>query len=106
MCASRVAALFSFFCARLGMIGSTKFIIPPRMMTALEPKCGGISHPMNDGRHLNPGAWRAMGRHAQDSARCAPPFSPPKNCGRTISNQLYKFAKATTAQSTTNVYAE
>ena len=65
-----------------------------------------ISHPTNDGRHLNPSAWRAMGLHAQDSGRCAPPFSPPKNCGRTISKQLYKFAKATTAQSTTNVYAE
>jgi len=46
-----------------------------------------------------------MGRQAQDSARCAPPFSPQK-IGQDISKQLYKFAKATTGQSTTNAYAE
>jgi len=64
-----------------------------------------ISHPTNDSQHLNPGAWRAMGRHAQDSARCAPPFSPQK-IGKDISKQLYQSAKATTAQSTTDAYAE
>ena len=31
-----------------------------------------------DARRLNAGAWRATGWHAQDSGRCAPPFTPQK----------------------------
>jgi hypothetical protein len=65
-----------------------------------------FTHPMTDGRHFNPGAWRATGLHAQGSARCAPPFTPPKKCGGTIRKRLPAFAKANTAQTTTTAYAE
>jgi len=40
------------------------------------------------------------------TVRAARHLSPPKKIGKDISKQLYKFAKATAAQSTTNAYAE
>ncbi len=51
--------------------------------------------PKHDARHLNPSAWRATGCHAQDSARRAPPFTPPKKLRRAIRKPLRKLAKRT-----------
>ncbi len=44
-------------------------------------------HPTNGDRHLNPSAWRAMGWHAQDSSRRAPPFTPQKPAAGALENR-------------------
>jgi len=62
-------------------------------------------HPTNGDRHLNPSAWRATGRHAQGSARCAPPFTPQK-AAAAIKKPLRKLAKRTPQRRTTTAYAE